>query len=267
MGKVAGIARVASAVGTVASAIRTIRGPQRPPPIATATRPYDVDTAVKSFITGSKAFKQTIDPYISTHLKALSDAAEVAAPYSATAFDATNELRQLMGLPPLSRTMHIADKYDDIADRLSVSSPHMRDYSDDVRQLATKFRSAEDAQNPEERQVMFDDAILAAKDRESFLEEVSEGVSDAAPLNELRAEIGGLRSEFAQNFSVDPVRGMQPQDIQKRLEQTPGYQFRFGQGMQALERSQAARGGLLSGGAMLEAQRFGQGLEIGRAHV
>lgn len=43
------------------------------------------------------------------------------------------------------------------------------------------------------------------------------------------------------------------------FQESPGYQFRLEQGQQALERSQAARGGLLSGRAALEAQRFGQG--------
>lgn len=40
----------------------------------------------------------------------------------------------------------------------------------------------------------------------------------------------------------------------------PGYQFRQEQGQQGLERSAAARGGLLSGAAMKDAMRFNQGL-------
>lgn len=40
----------------------------------------------------------------------------------------------------------------------------------------------------------------------------------------------------------------------------PGYQFRQDQGQQALERSAAARGGLLSGAALKETARFSQGL-------
>lgn len=39
----------------------------------------------------------------------------------------------------------------------------------------------------------------------------------------------------------------------------PGYQFRLDQGNQALERSQAAKGGLLSGGAMKDAMAYNQG--------
>ena len=44
------------------------------------------------------------------------------------------------------------------------------------------------------------------------------------------------------------------------LTQDPGYAFRLSEGMKALERSAAARGGLLSGGTMRAAQRFGQDL-------
>jgi hypothetical protein len=38
----------------------------------------------------------------------------------------------------------------------------------------------------------------------------------------------------------------------------PSYQFRLGEGMKALERQAAARGGLISGGALKAAQRYGQ---------
>lgn len=40
----------------------------------------------------------------------------------------------------------------------------------------------------------------------------------------------------------------------------PGYGFRMSEGMKALERSAAARGGLLSGGTLKATQRFGQDL-------
>ena len=45
-----------------------------------------------------------------------------------------------------------------------------------------------------------------------------------------------------------------------QFEQDPGYQFRLAEGMKALDRQAAARGGLISGGAMKAAQRYGQGL-------
>lgn len=38
----------------------------------------------------------------------------------------------------------------------------------------------------------------------------------------------------------------------------PGYNFRLGEGMKALDRNAAARGGFISGGALKAAQRYGQ---------
>jgi hypothetical protein len=49
----------------------------------------------------------------------------------------------------------------------------------------------------------------------------------------------------------------------------PGYQFRLSEGMKALDRQAAARGGLISGAALRGAQRFGQELgsqEYGAAY-
>ena len=47
---------------------------------------------------------------------------------------------------------------------------------------------------------------------------------------------------------------------QQDFEQDPGYAFRQAEGMRALERSAAARGGLMSGAQMKGIQRFGQDL-------
>ena len=42
------------------------------------------------------------------------------------------------------------------------------------------------------------------------------------------------------------------------VQRDPGYAFRFGEGQKALDRSAAARGGLISGGALKAATRYGQ---------
>jgi hypothetical protein len=52
------------------------------------------------------------------------------------------------------------------------------------------------------------------------------------------------------------TRGYRPEDLQM----DPGYAFRLSEGQKALERSAAARGGLLSGSMLKGAQRFGQDL-------
>lgn len=52
--------------------------------------------------------------------------------------------------------------------------------------------------------------------------------------------------KYAQDFSMGD------------FQQDPGYAFRLSEGQKALERSAAARGGLISGGALKAAQRYGQ---------
>ena len=44
----------------------------------------------------------------------------------------------------------------------------------------------------------------------------------------------------------------------EQFQQDPGYAFRLSEGQKALDRSAAARGGLISGGALKAAQRYGQ---------
>jgi hypothetical protein len=46
----------------------------------------------------------------------------------------------------------------------------------------------------------------------------------------------------------------------QQFQQDPGYAFRMSEGMKGLERSAAARGGLLSGGTLKGIQRYGQDL-------
>jgi len=49
-----------------------------------------------------------------------------------------------------------------------------------------------------------------------------------------------------------------PAQPQQMLEMDPGYGFRLGEGLKALERMQAARGNMLSGGALKAGQRYAQ---------
>jgi hypothetical protein len=58
----------------------------------------------------------------------------------------------------------------------------------------------------------------------------------------------------AQNYANANQTGGTPWEWQ----QTPGYQFRMDQGLDALDASAAARGGLYSGAAMQDALKFGQ---------
>ena len=57
-----------------------------------------------------------------------------------------------------------------------------------------------------------------------------------------------------------PLASQYEQFGMDQFQQDPGYQFRLEEGMKALDRQAAARGGLISGGALKAAQRYGQGL-------
>lgn len=68
-----------------------------------------------------------------------------------------------------------------------------------------------------------------------------------------QAGVGALNQLIPLSQQYTPF-GMQ------QFQQDPGYAFRMSEGMKALERSAAARGGLLSGAQMKGVQRFGQDL-------
>lgn len=60
-----------------------------------------------------------------------------------------------------------------------------------------------------------------------------------------------------------------PGAAQQFLQMDPGYGFRLGEGLKAMERGAAARGGLMSGAALKAGQRYGQDLasqEYGAAY-
>jgi len=68
--------------------------------------------------------------------------------------------------------------------------------------------------------------------------------------------IGAQLGEVQQNMSRD----LGPSSIQQALEATPGYQFRYEQGIKAVEQSLAGRGLRKSGQALKELTEYGQGM-------
>jgi hypothetical protein len=60
------------------------------------------------------------------------------------------------------------------------------------------------------------------------------------------------------NNKLSALMGMNGEDQTAQLQATPGYQFRLDQGMQGVQNSAAARGGLLSGGTLKAIQKYGQ---------
>ena len=66
---------------------------------------------------------------------------------------------------------------------------------------------------------------------------------------------------------VNALTKLQSGDVMGMMD--PSYKFRLGEGLKALDRQAAARGGLISGGALKAAQRYGQDVastEFGNAY-
>lgn len=66
---------------------------------------------------------------------------------------------------------------------------------------------------------------------------------------------------------VNALTKLQSGDVMNYMD--PSYKFRLGEGLKALDRQAAARGGLISGGALKAAQRYGQDFasqEFGNAY-
>lgn len=69
-----------------------------------------------------------------------------------------------------------------------------------------------------------------------------------------------LQSFLSPGGPISSLLGLGGQDPTAALRSTPGYQFAFDQGNQALDRSAASRGLLLSGGQLKDSQTYGQGM-------
>lgn len=74
----------------------------------------------------------------------------------------------------------------------------------------------------------------------------------------LKAELGPKQSMQPDTYGYR--RSTDPNAMLSTLALDPGYQFRRAEGMRGLENSAAARGGLLSGNFIRNAQRYGQDL-------
>lgn len=84
-------------------------------------------------------------------------------------------------------------------------------------------------------------------------------------LAQMRKQTNNMPAAYTMRNFYAPAGSQLPQSLQLEkfnpnidMTQDPGYAFRLAEGQKALERTAAARGGLISGGALKAAQRFGQ---------
>ena len=77
-------------------------------------------------------------------------------------------------------------------------------------------------------------------------------------LADLKNKLDDITTDVETKYEPTLGKALTGEEITQKLESMPGYQFQFGEGQKALERSQAARGELASGKAMVEATQYGQ---------
>lgn len=81
----------------------------------------------------------------------------------------------------------------------------------------------------------------------------------AAQYAQSRADLQPWVQTGAQaNNKLASLMGLDGSDPTQQLQNSPGYQFRYDQGMAGVQNSAAARGGLLSGGTLKAIQKYGQ---------
>ena len=103
----------------------------------------------------------------------------------------------------------------------------------------------------------------AADERALAARQASIAKSEGIQRDSLNRQIGEQRPW--QQAGLDALSGLQNPEFQRDFsagdfQADPGYQFRLGEGQKAVERSAAARGGLLSGANLKGVERFSQGL-------
>jgi hypothetical protein len=84
------------------------------------------------------------------------------------------------------------------------------------------------------------------------LSQFQQQASGDSNMSGIANQIGGIQNTMNQDIG--------PSTIQKALEATPGYKFRYEQGMKAVEQSLAGRGLRKSGQALKELTDYGQGM-------
>jgi len=113
---------------------------------------------------------------------------------------------------------------------------------------------------------IFGGALLGSSASRSAASQQSDAASRAADLQRQQFSEQALLQEPFRQVGIralpqlEAQRNMMPGAFTGKVDltQDPGYAFRLSEGQKALDRSAAARGGLISGGAMKAAQRFGQ---------
>ena len=121
-----------------------------------------------------------------------------------------------------------------------------------ANQQAGAAKNAADLQYQAQQQALGQQATEWNQTQANQAPFLQAGQNAVGQLSQLTSTPGqGLLAQYPGSFTAPTAQ---------QAQQTPGYQFTYDQGLQALDRGAAARGNLLGGGTMQAEQQYGQGL-------
>ncbi len=197
-------------------------------------------TAFQSYVSGGT--KGAIDQQTQAQLANL--------PVSNTASAALDDLRGFMGLPTISPTAGLSASVNGLVSKLQ-TDPNGAQYASQLSGIRDQLDQAEKITDPAQREI-------AKQQIQSQLGTFSQSLGPQ--YQDIATHLGSVSNQFNAGYGNNPSSAWSPEVVQAKLEADPGYQFRLQQGTQAMERSAAAKGNLLSGNTLAAAQEFGQGL-------
>lgn len=171
-------------------------------------------------------------------------------PVSNTASAALDDLRGFMGLPSISPTAGLSTSVNGLIQKLQ-TDPNGAQFASQLSGIRDQLDQAEKITDPAQREI-------AKQQLQSQLGTFSQTLGPQ--YQDVATQLGSISNQFNAGYGATPASAWSPEVIQAKLEADPGYQFRLQQGTQAMERSAAAKGNLLSGNTLAAAQQFGQGL-------
>lgn len=214
------------------------------------------------------------------------DAQARLQPYNETARAAMSEMRQFMGMSELDPLTGISQRLDALTEGFQAPEGRILDPSGQdifyqgeggrtfskasntdyinsaIRAAQEQLVTLEGEEDPARRAKAQTQALSTLQEAQARIDQVvagAQGKPETTSLRALQADLGNVKSTLQTKFKPE-LQKMSSEEITNRLENLPEYQFQLKQGQQALERSAAAQGRLLSGKTLIEAQEYGQQL-------
>lgn len=162
------------------------------------------------------------------------------APYRQAGYQALNLLSQMYGLPPLTRRV-VSKEWKDWRRSGSQGGSDVAPRGDmSMSQWLEFIQGGEGRENE--------------RDIGAFGENIPEMIEDVrGPMREGGGPTGDEPRKFTRRTMKD-YGG----DFKHMIRSQPGYKFRLGEGLRAIDRSASARGRMFSGGQLREITRYGQ---------